>query len=351
MKGDGENCGPLSWAYVEAVLDPSSEAAIFNNTRLRHIAQVHKSLVDFGIPQSSDNLLARTKRKQVDIPSIKKYPTKVAKTSRAKKATMNRPKRSTRLLARYHEIPPDPPMPLSQLEADDDYIPDTPIAGSFDSSEDDSRREGSETTVIPKTSTPSIQAPEPWLENLWEGRLTEEQRITIKLGRRSGLSIRAIANHLGGFPYNSLVKSWRYILPKLPECAFSTGKYLRTLNELQHYKKHYGVTTFEYPDPRLCTGTNLIPILREFHQRSTVDIQESVGGSVIISLDYLVEDSNYFTIDPIRCLVNTSSYRRCKRESRGKDFTYQLPRQVDRYYVPQNRDHRSIDIVAGNYVF
>ena len=89
----------MSWAHIEAVLDPSNKAAIFENARLRHITQVYQSLVDIGVPKApvtSDDVVVPTKRKRSDLSSDNKSAKKlVIKTFTVQELTA-RPRRHER---------------------------------------------------------------------------------------------------------------------------------------------------------------------------------------------------------------------------------------------------------------
>lgn len=112
----------MSWAYVEAALDPGNKAAIFEDPRLRHITQVYQALVDVGVPKpsmTSDDVVVCRKRKQIEVPlPNEKHTKKVAKTSSVQEFTMDRPRRQPRVPGQYREIPP-----LPSSDSDDDYIP------------------------------------------------------------------------------------------------------------------------------------------------------------------------------------------------------------------------------------
>ena len=112
----------MSWAHVEAALDPSNEATIFENPRLRHITQVYQALVEVGVPKASmapNDLMPRPKRKQVDVPlTNKKHTKRVAKTSRVQEFRTDRPRRRTRVPGEYREV-----TLFFSSDSDGDYIP------------------------------------------------------------------------------------------------------------------------------------------------------------------------------------------------------------------------------------
>lgn len=100
----------MSWAHVEAALDPSKKAVVSENSRLRHITQVYQALVDVGVPKIpmiSHDLAVGPKRKQ-DVALH----------------TTERPRRHKRIPGQYREITSDILMPLAPSDDDDDYTPD-----------------------------------------------------------------------------------------------------------------------------------------------------------------------------------------------------------------------------------
>lgn len=298
------------------------------------MAQVWRSLAAIGVPEPrvrSDEVVIHQKRKHVDVPSgNKKRGNKVAKTSSVQQPTINRPRRQPRVPGQYCEVLPDVPMPLPQEAVDDDCIPDTNDNHDPDSIEDPAESRDEFATPDRDEST--------FLEQLREN-LSENDAVTILRAFRSGLCPGSIERYLPHISKHHLHRYKSVFEAAGLECPFSAKLPRCRLG------RRTDLDSTAHPDGRLGVKKprRVPPILQNFHERGTVDIKVSVGGEVIMNIDYLVEGSYCFALDPVRGLFNITPYLLL-----GEIQVNRLPLTVVHYFVYRICDHQSRDIIAGN---
>ena len=267
--------------------------------------------------------------------------------------TRERPRRHPRGLGQYSTILPDMSMPAPQSDNDDDYIPNSPAASYIDFEEEDYGNrchENSALTTTTESPTPSRQAPKLVLSPIMAKIFTEEQQVMFVHGRQSGLSGAAIERHLGCQKLR-LVKRHRVMFALVGlECDFSDMKTVPQ-RYTPYIRKMRGAGALPYLAPRLTTGPRELPILEKFGERGSIDILDSVGGSLIVKCDYLVQSPNCFVVDSVRSLINKSPYDMWRLQSDRHKCKYPTPYGIDQYDVPRSKDPHSVDIMGGNYVF